>query len=257
LEEDLEFWASAGIGRVELSLRKVEAAGTERAVALVRGAGLRVDSVIEAGHFLLADPATWPAERDRLGRAVELAAATGARSVVLLPGAPGRLEWEDAAGALAEALGPVAAAARAAGVALALENTSSLRIDLSFVHTLRDALDLAGRLDIGLCMEIQSCWAERGLAATVADAVSAGRLVLVQVSDAVAGSLTTPDRVVPGDGDVPLARVLGDVLRAGYEGSFDLELVGPRIEAEGYAAAISRGLAFLGRLLDELAAPSS
>ncbi|MGH7822959.1 MAG: TIM barrel protein, partial [Candidatus Binatia bacterium] len=124
--------------------------------------------------------------------------------------------------------------------------------DLSFVHTLRDALDLAVMLDVGVCMEIQSCWAERGLAATVAKAVAAGRLALVQVSDTVVGSVTTPDRAVPGDGDVPLARILGDVFRAGYAGVFDLELVGPRIEAEGYASAIRRSVGVLGRLLDAL-----
>ena len=33
-----------------------------------------------------------------------------------------------------------------------------------FVHTLRDAIDLARRLDTGVCMELNACWAERGLA---------------------------------------------------------------------------------------------
>ena len=257
LEQDLAFWAAAGVGRVELSVRKMEAAGMERALELVRRAGLRIDSIIEAGQFVLGDPTTWSAQRERLGRAVDLAAATGAHCVVLLFGAPGRLTWEDAAGALVEAFGPVPVLARDAGVVLALENTSALRVDLSFVHTLGDALDLARSLDVGVCMEVQSCWAERGLAATVTDAVSAGRLALVQVSDAIVGSLTTPDRAVPGDGDVPLSRILRDVLGAGYTGVFDLELIGPRIEAEGYGGAITRSLAVLGRLLDELAAPGN
>ena len=57
---------------------------------------------------------------------------------------------------------------------------------------------------------------------------------LVQVSDFAVGTLATPDRLVPGDGDIPLARILGQVLDAGYAGVFDLELIGPKIDAEGY-----------------------
>jgi sugar phosphate isomerase/epimerase len=216
---------------------------------------LRVASVIEAGHFLLDDPATWPAQRDHLRQAVGLAAATAAPRVVLLPGAAGRLAWEGAADALADAVGPVVDEAASLGVGLALENTSALRVDLSFVHTLRDAIDLSRLLGVGVCMEVQSCWAERGLAITISGA--ADQLSLVQVSDFVVGSLSTPDRAVPGDGDIPLERILAQVFAAGYQGPLDLELVGPRIEAEGYRAAIVRSVAYLDELLDRLLASTS
>jgi sugar phosphate isomerase/epimerase len=68
------------------------------------------------------------------------------------------------------------------------------------------------------------------------------------VSDFVVGTLTTPDRAVPGDGDIPLEHLLAQLLDAGYQGVFDLELIGPRIEAEGYEPAIRRGLAALEKL---------
>jgi sugar phosphate isomerase/epimerase len=101
-------------------------------------------------------------------------------------------------------------------------------------------------------MEINSCFAERDLAATLDE----GRDVLahVQVSDFVVGSLCTPDRAVPGDGDIPLTRILGSVFETGYAGAFELELVGPRIEDEGYAAAIRRGIEHLDGLLDQSSA---
>jgi sugar phosphate isomerase/epimerase len=57
---------------------------------------------------------------------------------------------------------------------------------------------------------------------------------------------------VPGDGDVPLPRILDDLFRAGYGGPLELELVGPRIESEGYASAIRRGVAYLDHVLDGL-----
>ena len=44
-----------------------------------------------------------------------------------------------------------------------------------------------------------------------------------------------PNRCAVGDGDIPVERLMGMVLDAGYEGAFDLEILGPRIEEEGYA----------------------
>ena len=76
----------------------------------------------------------------------------------------------------------------------------------------------------------------------------------MQVSDYAVGTLSTPARLVPGDGDIPLERILGQVLAAGYEGRFDLELVGPAIEAEGYEVASLRAVAALGAMLDTLGA---
>ena len=50
------------------------------------------------------------------------------------------------------------------------------------------------------------------------------------------------------------ARILGDLLAAGYPGLFDLELVGPRIDEEGYDAAVPRAVEVLGAMLTELGA---
>jgi sugar phosphate isomerase/epimerase len=74
-------------------------------------------------------------------------------------------------------------------------------------------------------------------------------LRLVQVSDYVIGTLRTPDRAVPGDGDIPLARIIGQLLEAGYDGVFDIELIGPRIEEEGYQHAVPRAVEQVEALL--------
>ena len=177
----------------------------------------------------------------RLVVAVEAMHALDAPVLVLTTGPAGRLEWEDAAAALAGALHPVAEAARGSGVRIAIENTSPMRLDLSFTTTLRDTLDLAQQIDTDVCVELSSCWAERGFDATLARA--AGRLGHVQISDARVASLSTPDRLVPGDGDIPLERRVAALLASGYSGAFEVEMVGPRIEEEGYESAIKRVVA--------------
>jgi sugar phosphate isomerase/epimerase len=256
LDEDLAFYAAEGIDGVGVSLRKLEDApdGVVNAARRVDAAGLRVTNLIGLGPFQLTDPSGWPKHRERLLAAVDAAAIVDAGCLVVTTGPARQLSWEDAADALAEAADPVLGAARDAGVAVALEHTNSLRADIGFVHTLRDAIDLAARLDIGVCMEINACWAERGLQDSIAAGVAADRIALVQVSDYVIGTLATPDRVVPGDGDIPIGRILGQVLAAGYGGAFDLELIGPKIEAEGYASAVRRSVAALGATLTALGA---
>ena len=55
-------------------------------------------------------------------------------------------------------------------------------------------------------MELNACWAERGLAATIRDGID--RIRLVQVSDFKVGTVASSQRLVPGDGDIPIARIL-------------------------------------------------
>lgn len=247
LEQDLAFYREHGIANVGISLVKLERFGWVEGAARVRDAGLRVTNLIGLGPFQLAQPEQWDRQRERLLRSLDAAVTVGAECLVVTTGPAGRLSWEDAADALGAALAPVLSEARAKAIPFALEHTNSLRVDVGFVHTLRDAVDLARRLDIGVCMEVNACWAERRLGATIADGMD--RIRLVQVSDFAIGTLSTPNRLVPGDGDIPLARIIGQVLDAGYAGCFDLELIGPAIEAEGYTTAIPRAVRYLSGLL--------
>ena len=72
----------------------------------------------------------------------------------------------------------------------------------------------------------------------------------MQLSDFAIGTHDTPNRMVPGDGDIPLARIIGQLLDAGYAGVFDIEIVGPRIDDEGYESAITRSVAAVQTLLE-------
>jgi sugar phosphate isomerase/epimerase len=252
LETDLAFYERAGITAIGASLAKLEATGLEAGARRLRDAGLRVTNLIGLGPFRLDDPAQWPEQRARVQRALDAAEAVRAECMILTTGPAGQLSWEDAADALEEALGPIVDDTAARGLPFGLEHTNSLRVDVGFVHTLADAVDLARRLGIGVCVETNACWAERRLADTITAGVDTFRVV--QVSDFAIGTLSTPNRLVPGDGDIPLERVLGQILAAGYPGCFDLELIGPRIDEEGYESACTRAVTALGDLLTHLGA---
>ncbi len=244
--EDLSFWVDAGIDHVGLSYRKLEEHGLDAAVERVQREGLRVSNLVELGWWDLGDPATWPAQQERLVGAVAVATEVGG-SLVLTTGPALGLDWDEAVARLGDALAPVIGAADDGGVDVAIEHTGALRVDLSFCTSFADGVDLVRSIGVGLCMEVSSCFAERDLFPHVRRGAEVLRHV--QLSDFVVGSLCTPDRAVPGDGDIPLGRIVGAVAAAGYGGPFELELVGPRIEEEGYAPAIVRSVAFLDALL--------
>lgn len=247
LDEDLTYYARAGIDAVGISLTKLDRTGWDDGVTKVIDAGMRVTNLIGLGPFQLARPDEWSAQQDRLFGALDVATRLDAECLVTTTGPAGRLTWSAAADALEAAWTPVLVEAARRGIPFALEHTNSLRVDVGFVHTLRDALDLARRFDVGVCMEINACWAERDLDATVRAGVD--RIRLVQVSDYAIGTLSTPNRLVPGDGDIPLADIIAMVIDAGYDGVFDLELIGPRIDEEGYESAVARSVAALGTML--------
>ena len=133
-----------------------------------------------------------------------------------------------------------------------MQPTNALRLDLSFIFTLRDTLELARTAGTGVVLELQCCWYERGLEELVRKNVD--MLTLVQISDYQLGSLSSPNRSVIGDGDIPLERLLTMILDAGYEGMFDLEILGPKIEAEGYLSATRRSLERASEMFDRIGA---
>jgi len=188
----------------------------------------------------------------KLMETIDITASIGADAIYLQTGGRGKLDWERAAGRFMELLGPCREAARRKGIRLMIENASAFNIDIHIAHTLADTILLAEMAEIGVCIDLQPCWGEAGLPKLFRRAMPIAKLV--QVSDYVMGDRVAPCRAVPGDGAVPLERLIGDLLDAGYEGLFDLELVGPRIDAEGGAAASIRAVEWLSDRLAALGA---
>jgi len=228
--------------------------GLSEARSALSGTGLKVQTiahVFKAGH-LSADRNTWQESRESLTRLIDIAAELNAKSIYMLTGGHGGLSWENAADCFSAAIAPSVDQAKAAGVELAIENASALYAELHIAHSLADTITLAEMAGIGVCIELFFCWAEAGLPALFARAMP--RCQLVQLSDYIYGDRSLPARAVPGDGSIPLEYIVSLLLDAGYNGAFDLELLGPRIDAEGPANAVARAAAHVGTLLTNLKA---
>jgi sugar phosphate isomerase/epimerase len=227
-------WRDLGIDVVGLISPKLEPINWD--VRLVTDAGLQVSSI--------------GTDMAGLERALEFAASVGADSVWTCTGPRGSRTWEQAADDFCESIAPAIRSAAELGVELAVEPTNPLRCDVSFAFTMRDTFDLARAAGLGVVLDLAMCWYERGLEELVRNNVDL--LTLVQINDYRVGTLSTPDRSVLGDGDIPLERLIAMFLDAGYSRPLDLEILGPKIDAEGYSSAIRRSLERLNEILGRL-----
>lgn len=242
-DQDIALWRELGVGWAGLIGAKL-GADIDGGLARLAEAGIRASTVICQGFDLNA-PESWDDTRADLHRWIDAAAAHNAWSLYITPGCTTGAPWREVLETFAAATAPSAAHARARGVRLAFE--PSQRCDVSFVNTLRDGIDVAARTGLGIVADFGNCWMERDFREVLIAA--APHLALVQVGDVPIirrgepGAPPPAGRVPFGEGDLPLARMLGDVRDSGYAGPLELELPGPLGEAEGYAAVIRRGAA--------------
>jgi sugar phosphate isomerase/epimerase len=248
----IEAVAGLGVAGTSVTGAKARAAGAGAVVAAGRRHGVKIVATTGSLAFDLSSGDAAAGSRQRAEQDIDLAAAVGATVMYGLTGPRTAERWDACADAYVNAAGELAGYAAGRGVTLAIEPTSWLYADLTFIHTFHDALLIAPRAGMGICLDAFHVWTESGLREEIG--AHARLIAHVQLSDMTRGSRSLPCRAVPGDGDVPLAAVVGWLLDAGYPGVFDCELNGPAIDAIGHHAAVARAAAWLGRLLDELGA---
>lgn len=226
---------------------QMEDISASQAARLLGDAGLQAAALTHRA-FGFDDTAETQAARERLERSIDFAQAIGAATIVMTTGGRGSLNWGDAAKNFAEAIAPCAEFARKAGVQLGIEPTSHLYADASIAHRLSDCVTLARLADISVVVDLFACWTDSDIEAAIASA--APHTALVQVSDYVYGDRALPCRAVPGDGAIPLDRLLPAIVSAGFHGAFDLEIIGPRLQAEGVDTGLRRAADTIGAILE-------
>jgi sugar phosphate isomerase/epimerase len=251
-DDEVDLASRLGVSGLGMLPAKVATVGWDEAATALAARSLRATSMFGGTFFDLTAAESWETSQAELASVLEHSARMDAGCVYVVPGRAGGVPWEDLFENFGTATAPSVLRARELGVRLAFEPCAQIRTDISFVNALDDAIDVADHTGLDIVVDFAACWMQRGLEQLFADAGE--RIALVQVSDLAIGSLVTPDRRVPGDGDLPLRELLEHVLAAGYEGPFELEVFGPEIEREGVEAALARATEHLSRLLEAIGA---
>jgi sugar phosphate isomerase/epimerase len=228
LEATVEACARHGIPYVAVWRHKLAETGLERAVRLVRDAGVRVSSVCRGGMFPAPTPAERAARIEDNRRAVDEAAALGAEVLILVCGPAPDRDIGAARRMVADGIAELAPYARERGVRLGIEPLHpAFAAERSCITTLHEARCLAEKFDqatVGIVADVYHVWWDPEVFAEIAR--SAGRLVGFHVSDwLVPVHDVLMSRGMMGDGVIELQRIRTAVQDAGYAGPIEVEIM--------------------------------
>lgn len=242
LLQDVAGCQDAGIHSIGLWRPKVLEFGEERAVELLRDSSLDVSSVSWIGGFTGANghgfcDSIWDAKQ-----AIRFAGDVGAQSVVVLSGGRGSHTLNHARRLLLEALRELADEAEAADVDLALQPMHPMfAADWTFLSSLDHTIDIlamVGHPRVKLAFDTYQLWQEPDLQTRLPGLVPL--LGIVQVSDWREPPRSLQDRLVPGDGIIPLKGIIESLIRGGYRRHFDLQVWSDETWSSDYPQLLRR-----------------
>jgi len=237
LRETIEGCARHGIRGISPWRDKLAALGVKEAAKLIRDNGLNVTGLCRGGMFPAADRKGRQAALDDNLRAIDEAAALGARCLVLVAGGL-PAESKDLGGARAmvrDGIGEVLDRARGAGVALAIEPLHPMYCaDRACVNTMAHALDLCDELDsgmggaLGVAVDVYHVWWDPDLKRQI-ERAGDKRLLAFHVCDWLTPTTDLlNDRGMMGDGVIDLPLIRSWMEQAGYRGFHEVEIFSAR-----------------------------
>lgn len=231
--------ARHNIPAIGLWRHKIAECNLHECAQMVRDAGLVVSSVCRGGMFPAATAAERRVRIDDNLRAIDEAAALGARVLVLVCGAAPDRDLDGARAVVADGIAHITAYARACGVRLGIEPLHPMfAAERSVVTTLAEARALAAQHElatVGVVVDVYHVWWDPMLY----DEIKAlgERICGFHVSDWL---VPLPDplmgRGMMGDGVIELRRIRCAVEAAGYRGPIEVEIFNKEIwECDGDA----------------------
>jgi sugar phosphate isomerase/epimerase len=137
---------------------------------------------------------------------------------------------------LKSALTELAPLAGDLGVTLAIEPMHpAVAADWTFLTSLEETLatlDVIGSPAVKICFDTYHLGQAPGVVERIP--AIASQLALVQLGDAKSPPQEEPNRCCLGEGLIPLKEIVSALLRSGYDGFFEVELMGEEIEAADY-----------------------
>ena len=236
-EEDVRAYKRAGLDAIGVWRRKLSDFGEERGIELLADSQLAVSNLIWAGGFTGSDGRTFGESLEDALDAIRLAAAMQASCLVLYSGGRAGHTHNHARRLFREALSQLAPQAAKYGVDLAIEPMHpGIASEWTFLTSLEETLTLLDSIDhprVKLVFDTYHLGHEPGLFDLIPSITS--RIAVVHLGDSRTPPQNEQNRCLLGQGELPLKRIVGALSAAGYEGYYDVELLGEEIETSDYA----------------------
>jgi sugar phosphate isomerase/epimerase len=230
-EKDVAHYAALGITQIEVCEEKLDGQRYEQQMAMLQNHGLTVSAIQPLVRTFGASqmqpkPKSVCDRVSCLRLSIErLAPYAKGCPFIVNTGAPEQGNVDAMVKLVIKELSELAGLAAYYQVRLALEplNATSMNIE-SCIWTVRQALDIIDAVDrdnVGLCFDLWNSWQDANIEEEIKRA--GDRIFALQVSD-----WRTPqsfaDRLIPGDGVIPIGRLLHAIESAGYSGACTVEI---------------------------------
>jgi sugar phosphate isomerase/epimerase len=239
-DEDVRHLAAAGIAAIGVWRHKLGDFGEERGAELLADAGLAVSSLQWAGGFTGSDGRTHDESLRDARAAIETAELLSAGSLIIHSGSRGAHTFNHARRLFRQALDKLLPLAEERGVVLAIEPMQAdCGGDFTFLNCLDETLQLVEQCasrSLKLALDTYHWGHAPSLVSQIPQL--APHLAVVQLGDGREPPRGETNRCLLGEGSVPLAKIVAALVAAGFDGEYEVELMGEEIEAADYGAII-------------------
>jgi sugar phosphate isomerase/epimerase len=250
-EEDVANIAAAGIPAIGVWRQKLSDFGEEKGIELLAESGLAVSSLLWAGGFTGSDGRSFRDSVDDAAEAIRLAAQLRAPCLVVYSGARAGHTHNHARRLVRDALAEVLPLAQELGVILGIEPMHvNCAAEWTFLTTLQDTLALmddVGHSHLKLTFDTYHLGQDQSILEQV-DRLN-GRIAIVHLGDSREPPQREQNRARLGEGTIPLGAIVAALTAAGYEGDYDVELMGEDIDASCYLSLLEQSKQAYGKLL--------
>ena len=250
-EEDVANYAAAGIPAIGVWRQKLSDCGEAKGLELLAESGLRVSHLFWAGGFTGSDGRSFRASLEDAADALKTAARLGAPSLVVYSGARAGHTFNHARRLIRDALLELAPQAAELKVTLAVEPMHpGCANEFTFLTSIDDVLSLlsaVGSPQVKMVFDTYHLGQDAAVIPRIPEIVP--HVALVQLGDARQPPSGEQNRCPLGEGTVPLQEITAALTAAGFDGYYDVELLGEEMEHVDYRALLRQAKEAYERLL--------
>jgi sugar phosphate isomerase/epimerase len=250
-EEDVVRYAAAGVSAIGVWRQKLSDCGAAKALDLLRRNQLKVAHLFWAGGFTGSDGRSHRESVEDAAEALRTAAELNSGALVVYSGPRAGHTYNHARRLVLDALVDLAPLAAELGVTLAIEPMHpGCAAEWTFLTSLDDTLRLLEAVDhprVKMVLDTYHLGLESGVVERIAAIVP--QVALVQLGDARRPPDGEQNRCRLGEGAVPLAPIVAALKAGGYDGYYDVELIGEELEAVDYFSLLEHAKEAFGRLM--------
>ena len=254
-EEDVWHYVEAGYGAIGVWRQKIADFGEERGVDLLMESGLGVTNLHWAGGFTGSEGRSLEDSVEDAAQAIQLAAAVNAGCLVVYPGGRNCHTYRHAERLLCLALEQLLDLAEAADVTLAIEPMNPpYASPWTFITSIEDTVSLLhkfGTPHLKLVLDVYYFGDQLTQNGYLRELIP--HIALVQLSDRRGSHGSEQNRTLLGEGMIPLPAIVGQLVEHGYDGDYDVELMGQDVQLLDYEYLLECSKNYFDQILTPVA----